>query len=183
MREPVEQGAGQPLGGKEAGPFVKRQIAGHQGRAAFVALAEHLKQQLGAGLRERHIAKFINDQQLVAGQLALQAAQSLLVPGLDQLVGQAAAVMNPTDSPFWHAARPSPSARWVLPVPLLPSAMMFSRRATYSQRASSSTRALLSDGRARKLKLSRLLVAGNRASLIRRSTLRRSRSISSNSAS
>jgi hypothetical protein len=32
--------------------------------------------------------------------------------------------------------------------------MMFSRRVTYSQRASSSTRALLSDGKARKLKLS-----------------------------
>ena len=88
VSQAVEQGAGQPFGGKEAGPFVKRQIAGHQGRAAFVALTEHLKQQLGAGLRERHIAEFINDQQLVAGQLALQAAQSLLVPGLDQLVDQ-----------------------------------------------------------------------------------------------
>jgi hypothetical protein len=38
VREPVEQGAGEPFGGKDAGPFVKRQIAGHQGRAAFVAL-------------------------------------------------------------------------------------------------------------------------------------------------
>ena len=31
-------------------------------------------------------------------------------------------------SPFWQAARPRPRAIWVLPVPLLPSAMMFSRR-------------------------------------------------------
>jgi hypothetical protein len=31
VREPVEQRAGEPLGGKDAGPFVKRQIAGHQG--------------------------------------------------------------------------------------------------------------------------------------------------------
>ena len=35
----VEQAAGEPLGGKDAGPFIKGQIAGHQGRAAFVALA------------------------------------------------------------------------------------------------------------------------------------------------
>jgi hypothetical protein len=33
-------------------------------------------------------------------------------------------------------------------VPLLPTAMTFSRRATYSERASSSTRVLLSDGMA-----------------------------------
>jgi hypothetical protein len=38
MRESVEQRAGEPLRGKDAGPFVKRQVAGHQGRAAFVAL-------------------------------------------------------------------------------------------------------------------------------------------------
>ena len=53
---------------------------------------------------------------------------------------------------------------------------------TYSERASSSTRVLLSDGMAAKSKLSRLFTAGNRASLIRRSTMRRSRSISSSSA-
>jgi hypothetical protein len=41
---------------------------------------------------------------------------------------------------------------------------------------------LLSDGMAAKSKLSRLFTAGNRASLIRRSTMRRSRSISSSSA-
>src|ERR1035437_11096018 len=69
----------------------------------------------------------------------------------------------------------------VLPVPLLPTAMMFSRRVTYSERASSSTRVLLSDGMAAKSKLSRLFTDGNRASLIRRSTIRRSRSNSDQS--
>jgi len=38
----------------------------------------------------------------------------------------AAAAVKPTDSPFWQAARPSPGAMWLLPVPELPSAMMFS---------------------------------------------------------
>ena len=34
------------------------------------------------------------------------------------------------DIPFWQAARPSPRPMCVLPVPLLPTAMMFSRRVT-----------------------------------------------------
>ena len=36
-------------------------------------LAEHLEQQLGPGRRERHIAEFVDDQQLVAGELTLKA--------------------------------------------------------------------------------------------------------------
>jgi uroporphyrinogen III methyltransferase/synthase len=48
--------------------------------------------------------------------------------------------------------------------------------------ASSSTRVLLSEGMAANSKLSRLFTAGNLASLIRRSTVRRSRSIISSSA-
>ena len=54
-----------------------------------------------------------------------------------------AAVVNATVNFFWQAARPSASAIWVLPVPLLPSARMFSRRRIYSQRASSRTSILL----------------------------------------
>ena len=50
-------------------------------------------------------------------------------------------------------------------------------------RASSSTKALFSDGSARKSTLSRLFTAGNFASLMRRSTAWRSWSISSSSAS
>ena len=58
------------------------------------------------------------------------------VPALRaQLHTRAAAVLKPTDSPFWQAARPSPRPMCVLPVPLLPTAMMFSRRVTYSERA------------------------------------------------
>src|SRR6201996_4415130 len=76
----------------------------------------------------------------------------------------AAAVVNPTDKPFWHAASPNPRAMCVLPVPLLPRAMTFSRRVMYSQRASSRTKLLLSEGIAVKSKLSRLFTVGNRAS-------------------
>jgi hypothetical protein len=51
-------------------------------------------------------------------------------------------------------------------------------RSIHSQRASSSTCILLSFGMAVKSKLSRLLTTGNLAALMRRSTMRRSRSIS-----
>ena len=102
-----------------------------------------------------------------------------------------AAVVKPTERPFRQAASLSPGATWVLPVPLGPRAMTFSRRRVHSQRASSSAsvrllsrmdrlcRPTVQAGIARKPKLSRLLVAGNFTALIRRSIMRRSRSISS----
>ena len=67
--------------------------------------------------------------------------------------------------------RPEARLQMALALPLLPTAMTFSRRSTYSQRASSSTNVLLSDGSARKSKQLRLLTAGNLASLIFAATL------------
>ena len=55
---------------------------------AFAPLREHLEERFGAGLGERHVAEFVDDQQLVSGELALQAEEPLLVVGLDQLVNQ-----------------------------------------------------------------------------------------------
>src|ERR1700720_1951644 len=60
-----------PLGPEHAGPFVERQIAGDDGGAALVSLAEDLEQELRAGRRQRHVAEFVDDQQLVGSQLAL----------------------------------------------------------------------------------------------------------------
>ena len=51
----VEQRTGQPLGPEHAGPLVERQIAGDDGGASLVALAEDLKQQLGAGRRQGYM--------------------------------------------------------------------------------------------------------------------------------
>jgi len=84
--EAVEQRAGEPFGGEHASPLVERQIAGDDGRAALVALAEHLEQQFGAGLGQRHVAELVDYQKFVAGKLVLQAEQTFLVPGFDQFV-------------------------------------------------------------------------------------------------
>src|SRR5215213_10599530 len=185
VREPVQQGTGQPFAAQDLGPFVEGQVAGHQGGAALVALAEHLEQQLRPALRERHEAELVDDQQPVAGQLLLQAQQALLVARLQEFVHQGGRRGEPDRHPPLagrQAARPRPRAMWVLPVPLLPSAITFSRRSMYSPRASSRTSALLSEGMARKSKPSRLLTVGKWAARIRRSTTRPSRSISSSSA-
>jgi hypothetical protein len=179
----VENGAGEALRAEDLGPFVEGQVRGDDDRAALVALGDDLEEQLGAGLAERHEAEFVDDQQLLAGEGLLQALQAAFVDRLDQLVDQAAAVVKRTFRPFWQAASPSPRATWVLPVPDGPRAMTFSRRSTNAQRASSMVSTLLSEGIALKSKLSRLLVAGNFAALMRRSIIRRSRSISSSSQS
>jgi hypothetical protein len=73
MGEAVEKRAGEPLGTEHGRPLVERQIARDQRAASFVALAEDLEQQLGPSRRERHIAEFVDDQQLVAGELTLKA--------------------------------------------------------------------------------------------------------------
>ena len=72
--QPVEQRAGKAFGAEHRRPFIERQIAGDQRAAAFVALAEHLEQQLAADGGERHIAKLVEDQQLDRGQLLLEHA-------------------------------------------------------------------------------------------------------------
>ena len=60
--EPVQQCAGQTFRAEYLGPFVERQVGGHQSGAALVTLAEHLEQQFGAGFTERNKAEFVDDQ-------------------------------------------------------------------------------------------------------------------------
>ena len=72
MSETVEEGACEPLGPEDLGPFVEGQICGNQGRSSLVTLAEDLEQELRAGLRQRDEAEFIDNEQLETGQLLLK---------------------------------------------------------------------------------------------------------------
>ncbi len=47
VSETIDESSGEPLGSKHLGPLVEGQIAGHQGGAAFVTLAEYLEQEFG----------------------------------------------------------------------------------------------------------------------------------------
>src|SRR3984893_18396432 len=157
----------QTLIAEDARPFLERKIRRDDGRATFVTLAEYFKQKLRAGLRERHITEFVDDEQFDGGELRLEFQETPLVARFHQLMNE-----------------PGPSARHacVLPVPLLPRAITLSRATIYSQRASSRTSGLLSDGMAVKSKVSKLFTAGKRGARMRRSTMRLSRSMSSSSA-
>jgi len=116
--------------------------------------------QQGSDLAEGHIAHFLEDQQAVA-ILAL----------FKQLGDQADDIVEAGSL-----------ARWVLPVPGLPTNRMnrmFSRAPRYSPHISSRTNPSLRKGWALKSKLSGVLLTGNFAAFHRRSAARCSRSISS----
>jgi hypothetical protein len=85
-------------------------------------------------------------------------------------IAESAVVKKETGKPRWQAARPSARQTCVFPVPELPRAITLSRATTYSQRASSRTSGLLSDGMAVKSNVSKLFTAGKRAARMRRST-------------
>ena len=46
MGEAVEERAGEPFRSEHARPFIEWQIAGHQRRATFIALAEDIEEKL-----------------------------------------------------------------------------------------------------------------------------------------
>ena len=71
--EPVEQRAGEPLGAEDRCPILEGKIGRHDDRSPLVALAEDFEQKLSAGRRQGHIAKFIDDQKLIGGELGLEA--------------------------------------------------------------------------------------------------------------
>ena len=77
-----------------------------------------------------------------SGELLLEIEQASVVAGLDQLVDERGGGGEADRQPRWQAARPRPRATCVLPVPLLPMAITFSRRSTYSQRANCMTSCL-----------------------------------------
>ena len=97
--EAVEQGAGEPFGAEDFGPFLEGQVGSHHRRTALVALAEHLEEQLGAGLGQGHEAQLVDDEQFIAGDLLLEPEQLLVVAGLASSLTRAAAVVNRTRCP------------------------------------------------------------------------------------
>ena len=53
-----------------------------------MTLAEDLKEQFRAGLRERHIAEFVDDEQFDGGELGLEFKQTLFIARLHQLMDE-----------------------------------------------------------------------------------------------
>ena len=166
--EAVQQGSGEPFGSKDVGPLVEGEVGGDQDGAPFVALAEDLEEEFrpGGGQRTKPSSSMISSLRRESCRCRLSRRRSSRASISSWT--RAAAVVKPTDIPFWQAARPSPRATWVLPVPLFPTAITFSLCSMYSHRANSMTRTLFTEGMARKSKVSRLLTAGKRAARMRR---------------
>ena len=106
--QPVEERAGETFVAERASPFVKRQVRGDDGGAALVALADQFEQEFCAGLGQRHEAQLVDDQELHAGKLQLEAQQAF--SSWDSIISCtiAAAVTKRVLMPRWQAASPMP---------------------------------------------------------------------------
>jgi hypothetical protein len=91
MREAVEQGSGHFRIAKDARPFAEGQIGGDDDRGAFVETADHVEQELSAGLREGEIAKLVEDDGVeareIVGQPPLTARSALRLEAVDEIDG------------------------------------------------------------------------------------------------
>ena len=63
----VEQRGGHLRVAEDGGPFAKGEIGRDDDRGPLVKLADQVEQELSAGLGERKIAKFVEDQEVEAG--------------------------------------------------------------------------------------------------------------------
>ncbi len=86
--EAVEQSSGEAFRAKDFGPFGEGQVRGQHGRAAFVAWLSISKSSSAPVLGKRHEAEFINDKQLVPGDLLLEVQQLPLITDLDEFLDQ-----------------------------------------------------------------------------------------------
>ena len=84
----IENGACEAFCAEDLGPFIERQVGCDDDGAAFVALRDDLEEKLGPGLAQWHKTQFINDQQVLADQLFLQALQAAFVDGLDEFMDE-----------------------------------------------------------------------------------------------
>ena len=152
MCEPVQQGAVSLSEPKTSVHSSKGQVGGDHDGPSLVALAEDLEQQLRSGLGQRDEAELVYDEQLEPGKLLLQVEQPSLVPGLDQLVHQRCGGGEADRQSPLAGCESQAEGDVCLACPAVPTAITFSRRSTYSHRASCMTRSLFTDGMARSRK-------------------------------
>ncbi len=94
MGQAIQEGSGQPFATHHLDPLFKGQIGRHDQAGAFVGPADDIEQQLGSGLAEGHVAQFVEDQQPVAFQRAVQPLQIAFLALFEQLGDQAGDVVE-----------------------------------------------------------------------------------------
>jgi hypothetical protein len=86
--QPVEQRTGETFGAEHLGPVLERKVGHDDCRAAFISLRDDLEQQLRPCGGQRHLAEFVDDEQLHRGEVSPELNQAPLVAGFHQLADQ-----------------------------------------------------------------------------------------------
>lgn len=89
MGGPVQEVCGHLCVIEYLGPFAEREVGGDDQRGPFVQLRDQVKEQLAAAFAERQIPEFIEDHEVlpgqVFGQLAAPVGKFLLLQLVDQV--------------------------------------------------------------------------------------------------
>ena len=122
MGQAVEQRGGHLGVAKNTRPFAECEIGRHDHRGLLVEAADQVEQQLSASLRERQIAEFVEDDEVLAieivGQASLASGAALGLKPVDQIND----IEEPAAAPSRMQARAMAMARCDLPVPVEPGA-------------------------------------------------------------
>jgi hypothetical protein len=65
VSEPVQQGAGEPLGAKDFRPFLEGQVRGQHKAVMLIGPADDLEEQFGSCLGEGNISQFIKKEEIL----------------------------------------------------------------------------------------------------------------------
>ena len=85
MSEPVKQGAGEPLGAKDLGPFLEGQVGGHHEAVMLIGPPYDLKEQFGPSLGEGNVSQFIDDQEMKSLELFVHSLKSFFLTAFHEL--------------------------------------------------------------------------------------------------
>ena len=80
MCEPIQEGAGETFGAKDLGPLLEGEVGGEHEALLLVGSTDDLEEEFGAGLGERHIAQLIEEQEMKALQLFVEALEPSFLP-------------------------------------------------------------------------------------------------------
>lgn len=97
MGQAIQCRAREPLASQNLGPVFERQVGGHDHTAPFITAGDDVEQQLGPGLARRHVAQFVENQQIETGEPAFEACQFFLFAYFQQQGDQ---FRNPKEPDF-----------------------------------------------------------------------------------
>ena len=75
MGEPVEKRAGQSFAAEDLGPLFEGEVGGEDKALPFVGAADDVEEEFGAGLGKRHVAELVEDEEVMAFEVGLEALE------------------------------------------------------------------------------------------------------------